>query len=244
MKILYLDSLNLSFDFSLISSPHSMKIIDSFETLSQAENFFQLQVDFDLILYNPHIFINLIGASDFEIDKFFSSMNLNCIPYTHPKDILHLSRKIEKNVMKDLVTHSYKKKVYTGSSYKNKCVLVTGAGGSIGSELVVQLLETGVGYCVCVDLSEFSIFNLKQRVSKLNYNNLKMIVGSIGDTHLLETIFKENNVDIIINASAYKHVSIMQENVYAALNNNVFFFYQLVKNCKCLWYSRHCSSKY
>ena len=229
MKILYLDSINLSFDFSLVSSPHSVNIIYSFETVSQAITFFQLQAHFELILYNPHIFIHLLEVDDFETDSFFSSMGLNCIPYTHPKDILHLSKKIEKSVINGLASHSYKKKTDIGSSYRNKCVLVTGAGGSIGSELVVQLLETGVGYCLCLDLSEFSIFNLKQKLSKLNFDNLKMVVGSIGDTHLLETIFKENNVDIIINASAYKHVSIMQDNSYAALNNNVLFFINLLR---------------
>jgi FlaA1/EpsC-like NDP-sugar epimerase len=56
-----------------------------------------------------------------------------------------------------------------------------------------------------------------------------MIVGNCGDVNLLETIFTENNVDILINASAYKHVSIMQNNPYAAFNNNVLNFINLLK---------------
>ena len=80
------------------------------------------------------------------------------------------------------------KKFDIGLSYKGKCVLVTGAGGSIGSELVMQLLNGEVGCCLCLDLSEYSIFNLKQKISTLNFDNFKMIVGSCGDKKLLEKL--------------------------------------------------------
>ena len=229
MNILYLDSKYLSFDFSFISGVHSLDSIDNFETLAHASDYFSTRLNFDLILYNPYIFMDLIESSDFDPDSFFSSRSLNSVSYANPKDILPLSRKIENKLISLFPPETDRASFDIGSSYQKKCVLVTGAGGSIGSELVIQLLNSGVGYCLCLDLSEFSVFNLKQKLSELNFDNFKMIVGSSGDTKLLETIFIENKVDIVINASAYKHVSIMQDNAYAALNNNVFYFINLLK---------------
>lgn len=224
-----MDSKYLSFDFSLVNCENSLDSIDNFQTLAQASDYFSTKLDFDLILYNPYIFMDLIGRSDFDPDSFFSIRSLNSLPYANPKDILPLSRKIENKLISLFPAATDHPSFDIGSSYKNKCILVTGAGGSIGSELVIQLLESGVGYCLCLDLSEFSVFNLKQKLNELHFDNFKMIVGSYGDTKLLETIFIENNVDIIINASAYKHVSIMQDNAYAAFNNNVLYFINLLK---------------
>ena len=229
MNILYLDSKYLSFDFSLIHGIHSLDNIDSFESQKQVSDYFKEKSHFDLIFYNPYVFIELIEESNFDPKFFLSSMGYNCIAYAHPKDILPLSRKIENKLIGLFPLEVDSQEFEVGSSYENKCVLVTGAGGSIGSELVVQLLENKVGLCVCLDLSEFSIFNLKQKLNASKHDNFKMIVGSCGDINLLETIFIEYNVDIIINASAYKHVSIMQDNAYAAFNNNVSNFINLLK---------------
>ena len=229
MKILYLDSKYLSFDFSLINGSHDLDHVDTFETLGEVSHYFDTKLRYDLILYNPYVFINLIEKYDFDPNFFLSSVGVNCIPYTNPKDILPLSRKIEKKLISLFPPETDLQRFDFGSRYEDKCVLVTGAGGSIGSELVVQLLKSGVKSCLCLDLSEFSIFNLKQKLSILNFENCKMIVGSCGDKNILEDIFERNNVDIIINASAYKHVSIMQDNVYAALNNNVLSFIQLLR---------------
>ena len=229
VKILYVDSKYLSFDFSLIDGIHAVDCVDSFGSLGQVRDYFSIKLDFDLILYNPYIFIHLIEKYDFDPEGFLSSIGPHCIPYTNPKDILPLSRKIEKKLISLFPPETNHKRFDIGSTYENKCVLVTGAGGSIGSELVIQLLESGVESCLCLDLSEFSIFCLKQKLSMLKFDNFEMIVGSCGDENILDAIFSKNNVDIIINASAYKHVSIMQDNVYAALNNNVLNFIQLLR---------------
>ena len=229
MNILYLDSKYLSFDFALINQDHSVESIENFQSLAQASDYFAGDLGFDLILYNPYIFIHLIESFDFNPEGFFFTKGINGIPYANPQDILPLSRTIEKKLIGLFPPETEYGRFDVGSSYKDKCVLVTGAGGSIGSELVIQLLENGVELCLCLDLSEFSVFNLKQKLSMLNFDNFKMIVGSYGDTKLLEAMFAEYSVDTIINASAYKHVSIMQENAYAAFNNNILNFINFLK---------------
>ena len=213
----------------MINGSHQLDHIDCFQSLDQAEEYFNIDLEFELILYNPYIFIHLIEKYDFNPELFLSSRGVNCIPYANPKDILPLSRKIENKLIGLFPPDIDNQPFDIGTSYKDKCVLVTGAGGSIGSELVVQLLESGVESCLCLDLSEFSVFNLKQKLRMLKFDNFEMIVGSCGDKKLLQTIFSENDVDIIINASAYKHVSIMQDNAYAALNNNVLNLIHLLK---------------
>jgi FlaA1/EpsC-like NDP-sugar epimerase len=229
MNILYLDSKNLSFNFVEILGSHKLDIIDPFKSLIEVSRYFDANSDFDLILYNPYLFISLIEDSGFDPESFFSDSNTMCISYANPKDLLPLSQKIENELIALFPPSMSSHQLEINHNYENKCVLVTGAGGSIGSELVIQLLQSGVESCLCLDLSEFSIFNLKQKLSDLKFNNFKLIVGSCGDVKLLESIFSENSIDIIVNASAYKHVSIMQDNPYAALNNNVLSFLQLLK---------------
>ena len=220
----------LSFNFLPHDKEYNVETIDSFVSVKQAKDYFSAKTDFDLILYNPYIFIDLIEKYDFDPLSFLSSIGCDCIPYANPKDIMPLSRKIEKKLIALFPPKINHYHFEFASNYKNKCVLVTGAGGSIGSELVTQLLECGVDTCLCLDISEFAIFKLKQKINSLNFENFEVIVGSIGDKNLLSTIFSHHKVDLIINASAYKHVSIMQDNLYAAINNNVLDFVQLLNS--------------
>lgn len=229
MKILYLDSEYLSFEFEKVNGVHTIDSVPNFSTIAQAKNYFFRKFEYDLILYNPYIFIHLIENFNFEVDKFLLETQITCIPYTHPKHILPLSRKIENKLTSLFPLEKEKEEPNFTSEYKNKCVLVTGAGGSIGSELVIQLLKNEVKTCLCLDLSEFSIFTLKQKLSNLNFKNFEVILGSYGDKNTLSSIFSKHKVDIIINASAYKHVSIMQENPHAAINNNILNFIELLK---------------
>ena len=230
MTILYLDSNQLNFGFDRFNGSHIVESIDSFLSVIEASDFFQSRIGkVDLILYNPHIFVFLIETFDFDLESFCSNQSMECIPYANPKDILPLSSKIERHLTKLFPTNNCDRELRFTEAYKGKCVLVTGAGGSIGSELVKQLLMADVSSCCCLDLSEFSIFNLKRKLSTSDLHKTKIYVGSYGDTDLLTNIFKENKVDLVINAAAYKHVSIMQVAPYAALKNNVENFVSLLK---------------
>jgi FlaA1/EpsC-like NDP-sugar epimerase len=119
------------------------------------------------------------------------------------------------------------KKSYFNYLYK-KNILITGAGGSIGSELFRQLTLLKVGKIIALDNSEISIYNLKKNRSESI--NLKYILGDISDEALIGKIIKDNKIDIIFHAAAYKHVPILENNLIAAVKNNIVGTINVLKN--------------
>lgn len=119
------------------------------------------------------------------------------------------------------------KKSYFNYLYK-KNILITGAGGSIGSELFRQLTLLKVGKIIALDNSEISIYNLKKNRSESI--NLKYILGDISDDALIGKIIKDNKIDIIFHAAAYKHVPILENNLIAAVKNNIIGTINVLKN--------------
>jgi len=111
----------------------------------------------------------------------------------------------------------FKKKDF--SQLKNKNILITGAGGSIGSELCKQLSIINVKKIIALDHSEISTYNLKKNF--LNYKNIQFVLGDIHDVKMVENTIKKNKVDVIIHAAAYKHVSILEKDLLAAVKNNI-----------------------
>ena len=100
----------------------------------------------------------------------------------------------------------------------NKIVIVTGAAGTIGSEICRQLIQHNVKKVIAIDKSEIGIYNLKKkRIS----NKITYQLIDVNDYSFLEKIIKKNNVQIIFHAAAYKHVNILENNVYSAVKNNV-----------------------
>ena len=104
--------------------------------------------------------------------------------------------------------------------FKNKNILVTGAAGSIGSQLVRQLLNTKSKNIICYDNSEIDLFNFKNELK--NFNHVKFNLGDILDENFLGYIVKKEKIDIIFHAAAYKHVGILQDNIQSAIRNNIF----------------------
>ncbi len=103
-----------------------------------------------------------------------------------------------------------------------KTVLITGAGGSIGSELCYQVSAYGPTRLLLLDASEEHAYKIDQEL-KGKYKGVAIhtIVGSILDTAVLDMIMKEFNVDFIFHAAAYKHVHLMEWNPVASMKNNV-----------------------
>jgi len=110
----------------------------------------------------------------------------------------------------------------------NKNILITGAGGSIGSELCRQLAEFKVNKIVAIDNSEISIYNLIK--TYLNKKKIKFILGDVLDYNLISEIIKKNKIDIIYHTAAYKHVSILESNLIAAVKNNVIGTINVLEN--------------
>ena len=105
----------------------------------------------------------------------------------------------------------------------SKTVLVTGAGGSIGSELCRQIAKLRPNKLILLELNEFALYKVSEELKFLN-KNLKIIplLVNIQDQMKIETIFETFEVDTVYHAAAYKHVSLVEENICEGVKNNVF----------------------
>jgi FlaA1/EpsC-like NDP-sugar epimerase len=116
-----------------------------------------------------------------------------------------------------------------------KCVLVTGAGGSIGSELVRQILRQGPRCLVLLDASEEHLYQIEAQVQELLLTRrnaaapgtvvlpeIVSVLGSILDAALVRQTIAKHGIETIYHAAAYKHVPIVEHNAVAGLRNNIF----------------------
>lgn len=109
------------------------------------------------------------------------------------------------------------------SRIEKKTIMVTGAAGSIGSELCRQLLRYRPGLLICVDQNETGLFYLEQELrNRRTYSSLFFNVANVCDIDRMTSLFANNQIDIVYHAAAYKHVPLMESNVYEAVNNNIF----------------------
>jgi FlaA1/EpsC-like NDP-sugar epimerase len=104
-----------------------------------------------------------------------------------------------------------------------RVVLVTGAAGTIGSELCRQILEFNPCRMLCVDQSETGIFYLQLDLLDRNKSGSRLVfcVADVGDHESMKRVVLEHNPQVMFHAAAYKHVPIMEWNVYGAVRNNV-----------------------
>lgn len=113
------------------------------------------------------------------------------------------------------------------ANIKGKVVMVTGAGGSIGSELCRQILRCEPTVLVLFELSEFGLYSIEQELSSLIKQqelDIKLIpvMGTVQRRSRLETVMKAFNVQTVYHAAAYKHVPLVEYNVVEGVRNNVF----------------------
>ncbi len=109
----------------------------------------------------------------------------------------------------------------------DKVVMVTGAGGSIGSELCRQILLSGPSELVLLDNSEYALYNIERELRELmvgaeNEVELVALLGSVQDQRRLESIFRTFGVQTVYHAAAYKHVPMVEHNIAEGVANNVF----------------------
>ncbi len=112
----------------------------------------------------------------------------------------------------------------TTAFYADKTVLVTGGGGSVGSELCRRLAECGVGTLIILDIYENNAFELQQELLSLYGETVSVIVeiASVRDAERLECIFEHYRPEIVFHAAAHKHVPLMEHSPCEAVKNNVF----------------------
>lgn len=117
---------------------------------------------------------------------------------------------------------------------QDRAVLVSGAGGSIGSELCRQIVKFKPATLICVDISEFSLYNLEQEFGRLKVPvNLFYMTGDVKNGRRMKELLVAFKPAVVFHAAAYKHVPLMENgNVFEALSNNVIGTYTLAKACK------------
>ena len=120
------------------------------------------------------------------------------------------------------------------ANVQGKVVMITGAGGSIGSELTRQLLKLGPKTLVLFELSEVALYDISMEIDDLQRRLQKeaeaataptavvAVLGSVLDRKLVTRTIQERGVEVIYHAAAYKHVPIVEANPFAGLQNNTF----------------------
>lgn len=114
------------------------------------------------------------------------------------------------------------------ASIEGRVVLVTGGGGSIGSELCRQIASYNPKQLIILDIYENNAYDIQQEL-KRKYNDkldLKVLIGSVRNTHRIEGIFKKYRPEIVFHAAAHKHVPLMEDSPNEAIKNNVFGTYK------------------
>lgn len=125
------------------------------------------------------------------------------------------------------------------SSINGHTVLVTGGGGSIGSELCRQIAAHSPALLIILDIYENNAYNIQQdlRAQYGNELNLKVLIGSVRDSKRIDSIFRTYKPDYVFHAAAHKHVPLMEDSPCEAIKNNVIGTYKtayaaMINGCK------------
>ena len=208
------------------SSIHGIPVIDRILTLNN------LSIDFDEIL------ITAPGASGDNLRRIIDICKLSGKTF---KTVPSLNELINKDVtLKSIRNVSYldllgREEVQLDVNaiqnfIKGKRILISGAGGSIGSELVRQCLEYDPGSLILLDNSEQNLFNIEQEISFVNSKTLiRSVLANVRDKNLLQNTFQEYRPQVVIHAAAYKHVPMQELHPWAAVSTNVLGTLHLVE---------------
>ena len=114
---------------------------------------------------------------------------------------------------------------------KKEVVCITGAGGSIGSEICKKVLDNEPEKIILVDNSEPSLYSIHKKLTALNHKNIKLIpiLASVCNEELMIKHIKEQNISVIFHAAAYKHVPLVEQNPLEGIKNNSFGTLSLCK---------------
>lgn len=115
-----------------------------------------------------------------------------------------------------------------GHYVSDRVVLVTGGGGSIGSELCRQIAANGPRQLIIFDIYENNAYDIQQELTrKYPYLNLVVLIGSVRNGRKVDSVFARYRPDIVYHAAAHKHVPLMEDSPNEAIKNNVFGTYKV-----------------
>jgi len=162
-----------------------------------------MQITDDLIAYN--VKVKIVPAIDKWID---GQLNIGQIKPVKIEDLLDRDTiEIDNPVIK--------------RNLKNKTVLVTGAAGSIGSEIARQISRCNVKHLILVDQAESPLYDLQQEFVQTKQSNFSSEVADVRDYRRMQQIFDKYNPQYVFHAAAYKHVPLMEANPYEAIRVNI-----------------------
>lgn len=191
----------------------------------------KIKKDYDNLLVVMAI-VNISASERRKIISLLEQFNVKVktIPKSYGSLITKLS--LENLDVSDLIERSSENYLSEKikRSFENKKILITGAGGSIGAELSLQLASLNSEKLILIDNSEFNLYQLGRKLSDLKkFNNENFLLRDIQNSEELEKIIISEKIDTIFHAAAYKHVPILEsiENFKEALNNNFFATYNL-----------------
>lgn len=113
---------------------------------------------------------------------------------------------------------------------ENKIVLVTGAGGSIGSELCRQIIRFKPRQLILFDASEHNLYQIEMEIlHEIGFTNYIPVLGRIQEPELLSHVFKKYQPQVVFHAAAYKHVPMIEHNPWEAVTNNIIATHRLIE---------------
>ena len=158
--------------------------------------------------------------------EFFKNYGINVLDAPQIDSLMESSNKIELKQIKieDLLSRD---KIdididLNRSSYLNKSILVTGAAGSIGSEIVRQLVHYAPKKIILLDTAETPLFNLNNELRHIENIEIVPVLGSVTDGSFLNNLFNSSEIEIVFHAAAYKHVLMMEAQPKLAIHNNIY----------------------
>jgi FlaA1/EpsC-like NDP-sugar epimerase len=210
---------------------HGVKVLDKIENLEKVIKAYSIEAIIIAIASLTHRELTGIYISA----KKFGVKTIKIIPKIYNFEKPEISvKKLEDINIEDLLARKTvqvdQKKI--GSFLNQKKVLITGAGGSIGSEISLQICQFNPSELILFDIDETELFNLELKLNKLfkaDGVKLHFIVGDIRDYKKLEEVIESFRPQIIFHSAAYKHVPMMEYNPDEAVKVNVFGTYNLAK---------------
>jgi len=163
-----------------------------------------MQITGDLIAHNVQV--KIVPAVDKWID---GELNIGQIKQVKIEDLLD-------RAPIEIVNPTVQKKI------KGKVVFITGAAGSIGSEIARQVSKSNYSKLVLIDQAESPLYELQQEFKQQSVNHISSIVADVRDEKRMGQLFEEYRPDLIFHAAAYKHVPLMEDNPYEAVKINIY----------------------
>lgn len=208
---------------------NNIPILGSFKQLKNLKEKF---IDLEVLLAIPSIETEKRREIIAKLEKI--KVAVRTVPSFH--ELISDQKKmtdIQNLSLDDLLPRARVKKDFLKNSSK-KTFLISGAGGSIGSEISRQLLDSNPKSIILFDLSEYNLFNVEREClaiqqSKNLSTEIVPILGDIRDSGSLKSLFKKFNIDGVYHAAAYKHVPLVENinNITKACENNIIGTYNL-----------------